>query len=81
MKFYIEHSGEQNAGINPYSETITMGAESGDYGGEPGEFEEYIKQTLAEWYDGATVMTEHEYQKIIKQENEMIEEQYGEEVL
>jgi hypothetical protein len=55
VTFKINHPGESGAGIRSFSDTITIEIESGDPGGDVGEFEEHLKQTLIEWYDGAKV--------------------------
>jgi len=55
-KFYIENPGEEAAGIHSYSERVEVSVDSGDPGGYPGEFQDYMKNSLAEWYDGATVV-------------------------
>jgi len=48
--------GEMSAGIIGFNDTITVIVDSGDPGGEPGEFEEYIREMLNEWYDGGSVV-------------------------
>lgn len=53
--FDIHFSGEVGVGLLPFSDKVTITCESGQWGGEPGEFEEYLRGCLAEWYDGATV--------------------------
>jgi hypothetical protein len=53
--FDVVHHGERSAGILAYSDTIRISVESGDPGGIEGEFEQYIRQCLAQWYDGARV--------------------------
>lgn len=58
FKFFIDCPGELAAGINSYTDTITIMVESGDPGGdESGEdsFCEFMRSALAEWYDGARV--------------------------
>ena len=53
--FEINHPGEPAAGIIGFTDTVSVKIESGDPGGEPGEFEAHIQEALAEWYDGAQV--------------------------
>lgn len=53
--FQVSFPGDSSAGMLPYSDTIRMEVESGNVSGEPGEFVELLRQTLSEWYDGATV--------------------------
>ena len=43
------------AGLRSYGDTVTISIESGDPGGDPGEFETYIKEILSDWFDGARV--------------------------
>ena len=51
--FDVNNPGEYEAGILGYSDTVTVRVESGDPGGEPGEFAECMTQALIEWFDGA----------------------------
>ena len=46
---------EYSAGIRGYSDTVIINIDSGDPGGEPGEFQEFMRQALLEWYDGGNV--------------------------
>lgn len=46
---------ELSAGLRGFSDTITVTVESGDPGGTKEEFIEHIRESLAEWYDGATI--------------------------
>lgn len=70
-KFEIEHHGEWDAGIRPYSDTVVIQVVSGDPGGDEGEFEEHMRQALKDWYDGATVETQKEFDLRIKAEDEL----------
>lgn len=54
--FGVNHPGELSAGITGYSDTVIVTVDSGNPGGEDGEFEELIRSTLAEWFDGAKVV-------------------------
>lgn len=69
FKLYIDHPGDFAAGIYPFTDAIEIGVESGAPGGEPGEFEEHLREALTEWYDGAKVQTEAEIEKDIADEN------------
>ena len=60
IKYTIIHNGEPAAGFLPFSDMVTIFVKSGDPGGEDGEFRDYMKQCLAEWYDGAKVYLEKE---------------------
>lgn len=53
--FDVYHAGERAAGLHSFTDTVTVAVESGDPGGDAGEFEEFILQTLKDWYDGAGV--------------------------
>ncbi len=55
LSFSVKHPGEIDAGISGYTDTVTVDIESGDAGGDKGEFEEYMRDCLAEWFDGAAV--------------------------
>jgi hypothetical protein len=68
--FVVEHSGERGAGILPFSDTITIQVASGDLGGDDGEFEEFMRGTLKEWYDGAAVYTDKEYQGMLQADHD-----------
>jgi len=46
---------ELAAGIVGGIEQIIIDIESGDPGGEEGEFEQHMRNALVEWYDGAKV--------------------------
>lgn len=53
--FQVEHPGEPGAGIIGFTDTVTVTLDSGNPGGDEGEFEEDIRSYLAEWFDGAGV--------------------------
>jgi len=55
LSFEIYFSGEMGAGLWPYSDTVNVECKSGDFGGDPGEFAEYMRDCLKGWYDGAGV--------------------------
>ncbi len=47
---------ELSAGIRGFTDEITITVESGDPGGESGEFASFMHDYLKEWYDGANVV-------------------------
>ncbi|MCO5195544.1 MAG: hypothetical protein M9930_19975 [Anaerolineae bacterium] len=49
----VEHPGDD--GIIPYTDMVTVAVLSGDPGGYDGEFEQYLIDVLADWFDGARV--------------------------
>lgn len=55
IKFDIFHNGDYSAGIREYSQVVTVRCEFGDFGGEEGEFIDFMKEVLLEWYDGANI--------------------------
>ena len=55
LSFEIYFPGEMGAGLWPYSDTVIVECKSGDFGGGSGEFAEYMRECLKEWYDGAGV--------------------------
>lgn len=54
LKFSVSHTGEPDAGIHCYYNTITVCCDA-DPGGESDEFSAYILGCLSEWFDGAKV--------------------------
>jgi len=53
--FDVYSSGDAAAGLSGYTEKVTVVLDSGSPFGEPGEFEEHLRSSLADWFDGATV--------------------------
>lgn len=53
--FDVFNPGEPAAGIIGYTDTVTIEIQSGEPGGEPGEFENHIQEALADWFDGAKI--------------------------
>ena len=53
--YEIVHPGERAAGIDAFTDVVTITIESGEPGGEPGEFAQFMRDCLADWYDGARV--------------------------
>jgi len=61
LRFNIYVPGEKAAGIIGFEDTVVVTVNSGDPGGEPGEFEEHIRGALIEWYDGGNVVLDPAY--------------------
>ncbi len=57
-KFHIYYPDESTAGLIGYSDKVTVTVDSGDPGGEYGEFEQFMSDCLSEWYEGASVTIE-----------------------
>ena len=55
ITYDINFRGEPEAGLRSYTDTVSIDIESGFPGGKSGEFEEFIRQSLSDWYDGADV--------------------------
>jgi hypothetical protein len=55
IHFAIHYSGEMGAGLRAFTDTVTISVESKDSGGVPGEFAEFMRNALAEWYADASV--------------------------
>jgi hypothetical protein len=55
IEYEIENGGEISAGLLPYSETVCVVVESGDPGGDDGEFAVFMQDCLMEWFDGSAV--------------------------
>lgn len=55
ISFFIDQPSDPSAGINGFTDEVTISCESGDFGGEKNEFKEYMRSCLKEWYDGAKV--------------------------
>jgi len=55
LRYQVQFEGELAAGLWPYSDEVVVIVDSGNPGGEPGEFAEWIRQAIAQWYDGAAV--------------------------
>jgi hypothetical protein len=55
IKFVIDFPQELSAGFCGFTDVVTIAVRSGDPGGEPGEFEQYIRSALSDWYDGANI--------------------------
>ena len=58
-KYEIDSPDELDAGLHGFGDEVTVIVDSGEPGGDPtGEdsFEEYMRQALIEWFDGAKVV-------------------------
>lgn len=53
--FEVDGIYDPAAGIITHGDTVTVIVDSGNPGGEPGEFEQFMCEALADWYDGAKV--------------------------
>lgn len=60
LTFDIAHSGEMEAGLRPFTDTVIVAVVSGDPGGVTDEFAQYMCETLGQWYDGASVTLREE---------------------
>ena len=69
IKFHIENHGEPAAGLMPYYDEVTIEVKY-SAGGEDGEFLEYIRESLIEWFDGSAVFTNEEWNLHLQQERE-----------
>lgn len=47
--------GEPGAGIRGFTDSVTVLLESGNPGGDPGDFKGHLRAALNQWYDGAKV--------------------------
>lgn len=54
-RFSIYNPGEYSAGIRSFHDRIRVTVDSGNPGGEKGDFEKYMQECLQEWYDGSHV--------------------------
>lgn len=55
FEFKVVFPGEESAGLRAYTEKVKVSVESGDPGGEDGEFQAHLRDALAAWFDGAGV--------------------------
>lgn len=58
LKFRVTSPGDSSVGIRPINETIHVIVESGDPGGEAGEFGEILRDALVGFFGDATVVEE-----------------------
>lgn len=54
-RFDINHPGDAAAGFAPYTDVVRITVESGDPGGDPGQFVDFMHKCLEDWYEGAVV--------------------------
>ena len=60
--FRVTCCGDMSAGLRPYNNDVSVWT-SHDPGGEAGEFHEFMRSALGEWFDGAEVLTDDEWQR------------------
>jgi len=72
-KFYVEFSGEPTAGLNSFTDIVSIEIDSGDPGGVDGEFDEYIRECISEWFDGAGVEPLEKAEKRFKELDKLFE--------
>jgi hypothetical protein len=77
LEYVVIWSAEPGAGTYGGEENITIIIDSGDPGGEPGEFAADLGKFLAEWFD-ASVVTKEERQRQIDAENAMYDQMQDE---
>lgn len=65
IKFHIDCAPEPAAGLSGYEENIEVRLEYGLQDEDEGGLTEMLRQTLAEFYDGAKVMTQEEWDKYL----------------
>ena len=53
--FRIDQADELAAGLRGFTDTVTINVDSGDPCGEDDEFGSFMRESLKEWYDGASV--------------------------
>jgi hypothetical protein len=57
INFHVDCPSELSAGLLGFTDDIEITVKSGDPGGENGEFEEYMKEAIQEWYDNGAKIT------------------------
>ena len=55
ISFQVYFPGETGAGLRSFSDVVRITVDSGDAGGDAGEFEEHMLAALGDWYPGARV--------------------------
>lgn len=73
LVFDVYSSGEPAAGLRAFNDTVTVTIESGDPGGEPGEFLEAMRVFLQEWYDVSCVRTAEELKRDIEKQEQWVQ--------
>ncbi|MGF6996875.1 hypothetical protein [Paraburkholderia sp. GAS32] len=56
LAFNVDMPSDMSAGRLGFTDAVTVTVASGDPGGEAGEFAQYMRDCLAEWFDGAGVV-------------------------
>ena len=56
-KFLVDYPSEYAAGIRGFVDKIMIVVDSGDIGGEEGEFEKYMVEVFNEWFGGINCTT------------------------
>lgn len=68
IEFYVEYPGERAAGLMPYSENVRVEIDHGPTLPEhQRELVEHLRQSLADFYDGAKVWLKEEFDAYIDQ--------------
>lgn len=68
QKFHVHFMGDMSAGFWPYTDEFTIKVEAGIDKEYQNEFDEFVKETFKEWYDGAGIITDKEQKEIVKAE-------------
>lgn len=66
ITLYVHTHGDKSVGIFPVDDEITVTIESGDPGGDEGEFEKYLCECVSEWYgekDSVSLNPPHEWEE------------------
>lgn len=61
IAFHVISPGEPAAGLPGFTEDITIAVQSGDLADREKEFTEHMRKALADWYDGARVLSANPY--------------------
>ncbi len=56
VRYHVDFPGDPSAGLRSYNNEVAIFTID-DPGGEKGEFEEYMRGALQEWFDGAKVLS------------------------
>lgn len=70
-RFMVDQPAELGAGLRGFTDEIFVVVDSGDPTGDEGDFADFIRQALAEWYDGAAVTPSAEYYRYRVEEEEV----------
>jgi hypothetical protein len=69
--FHVSFDGEPGAGLHPFHDVVAVRTDA-DPGGKPGEWCEFLRTMLREWYDGADVLTDAEWEQMLADEDKML---------